>query len=151
MIPSPIHRVLSVTRTHGVASLVMGGQACILYGAAEFSRDIDLAIVADAENLTRLSNALPPGSPPRPYQLPIEPARLTLADPLDGVVHRALPVPLRAPDARRADLHRQPPLERGIDLGAHQVVVRREAETGGSRHPAGSPNGTVHDETLISG
>jgi hypothetical protein len=29
--------------------------------------------------------------------------------------------------------------------------VRREAETGGSRHPAGSPNGTVHDETLISG
>ena len=58
MIPSPIHRVLSVTRTHGVASLLMGGQACILYGAAEFSRDIDLAIVADAENLTRLSTAL---------------------------------------------------------------------------------------------
>ena len=58
MIPSPIHRVLSVTTTHGVASLLMGGQACILYGAAEFSRDVDLAIVADSENLSRLSNAL---------------------------------------------------------------------------------------------
>jgi len=58
LIPSPIHRVLSVTRTHGVASLLMGGQACILYGAAEFSRNVDLAIVADSENLSRLSNAL---------------------------------------------------------------------------------------------
>jgi len=58
LIPSPIHRVLSVTTTHGVASLLMGGQACILYGAAEFSRDVDLAIVADSENLSRLSNAL---------------------------------------------------------------------------------------------
>ena len=58
MIPSPIHRVLSVTRTHGVASLLMGGQACILYGAAEFSRDVDLAIVADSANLSRLSQAL---------------------------------------------------------------------------------------------
>lgn len=36
----------------------MGGQACVLYGAAEFSRDADLAIVADAQNLTRLQQAL---------------------------------------------------------------------------------------------
>lgn len=36
----------------------MGGQACVLYGAAEFSRDTDLAILADAENLTRLRHAL---------------------------------------------------------------------------------------------
>jgi hypothetical protein len=36
----------------------MGGQACVLYGAAEFSRDIDLAIVAGSANLSRLRGAL---------------------------------------------------------------------------------------------
>lgn len=36
----------------------MGGQACVLYGGAQFSRDTDLAILADAENLARLSAAL---------------------------------------------------------------------------------------------
>jgi hypothetical protein len=36
----------------------MGGQACVLYGAAEFSRDTDLAVLADAENLARLDRAL---------------------------------------------------------------------------------------------
>ncbi len=36
----------------------MGGQACVLYGAAEFSRDTDLLILADADNLTRLRQAL---------------------------------------------------------------------------------------------
>ena len=36
----------------------MGGQACILYGAAEFSRDVDLAVLADPENLDRLRQAL---------------------------------------------------------------------------------------------
>ena len=36
----------------------MGGQACILYGAAEFSRDIDFAILANEENLNQLKAAL---------------------------------------------------------------------------------------------
>jgi hypothetical protein len=36
----------------------MGGQACVFYGAAEFSRDTDLAILADAANLSRLRTAL---------------------------------------------------------------------------------------------
>jgi hypothetical protein len=36
----------------------MGGQACVLYGAAEFSRDTDLAILASAANLVRLRKAL---------------------------------------------------------------------------------------------
>jgi len=36
----------------------MGGQACVLYGAAEFSRDTDLLILADAGNVTRLRRAL---------------------------------------------------------------------------------------------
>ncbi len=36
----------------------MGGQACVFYGAAEFSRDMDLAILASSENLARLQTAL---------------------------------------------------------------------------------------------
>jgi hypothetical protein len=36
----------------------MGGQACIFYGAAEFSRDLDLLILADASNLPNLTRAL---------------------------------------------------------------------------------------------
>ncbi len=36
----------------------MGGQACIFYGAAEFSRDTDLVILAETENLERLGEAL---------------------------------------------------------------------------------------------
>lgn len=36
----------------------MGGQACVFYGAAEFSRDVDFAILADAANLGRLRKAL---------------------------------------------------------------------------------------------
>lgn len=36
----------------------MGGQACVFYGAAEFSRDCDVVFVADQENLGRLDAAL---------------------------------------------------------------------------------------------
>ena len=36
----------------------MGGQACILYGGSEFSRDTDLAILPDSENLEKLQDAL---------------------------------------------------------------------------------------------
>jgi hypothetical protein len=36
----------------------MGGQACVLYGAAEFSRDTDLAILSTSANRTKLRNAL---------------------------------------------------------------------------------------------
>lgn len=36
----------------------MGGQACVFYGAAEFSRDLDLLILAGADNLARLASAL---------------------------------------------------------------------------------------------
>ena len=58
MIPSPIRKALSTIRTHRVAHLLMGGQACVLYGAAEFSRDIDLVLLADPANLDRLQSAL---------------------------------------------------------------------------------------------
>jgi hypothetical protein len=36
----------------------MGDQACVFCGAAEFSRDTDIAVLSETENLTRLSEAL---------------------------------------------------------------------------------------------
>ena len=36
----------------------MGGQACVFYGAAEFSRDCDIVILTDGENLKRLESAI---------------------------------------------------------------------------------------------
>lgn len=36
----------------------MGGQACVLYGALEFSSDLDLALLANGENQDRLGAAL---------------------------------------------------------------------------------------------
>ena len=36
----------------------MGGQACVFYGAAQFSKDIDFVLLADTENYARLHRAL---------------------------------------------------------------------------------------------
>jgi hypothetical protein len=58
LIPNPIRKVLSSMRAHRVRALLMGGQACVFYGAAEFGRDSDFAILADAANLERLRKAL---------------------------------------------------------------------------------------------
>ena len=58
MTRNPILKVLSSIRAHRVRALLMGGQACVFYGAAEFSRDTDLAILASSENLFRLNKAL---------------------------------------------------------------------------------------------
>jgi hypothetical protein len=43
---------------HDVDCLLMGGQACVLYGAAEFSKDIDFVILADDANLARVQAAM---------------------------------------------------------------------------------------------
>jgi hypothetical protein len=58
LIPIQIQRILSILRKHDLRFLLMGGQACVLYGGAQFSRDIDIHILADEENLTRLRAAL---------------------------------------------------------------------------------------------
>ena len=58
MTPNPILKVLSLIRVHRVHALLMGGQACVFYGVAEFSRDTDLAILSSSENLARLKKAL---------------------------------------------------------------------------------------------
>ena len=55
---NPILKVLSSIRANRVRALLMGGQACVFYGAAEFSRDTDLAILASPENLVRLRKSL---------------------------------------------------------------------------------------------
>ncbi len=36
----------------------MGGQACVFYGAAEYSRDVDFALLAEEGNLAKLQKAL---------------------------------------------------------------------------------------------
>jgi hypothetical protein len=58
LIPNPIHKVLSTLSFHEVKHLLMGGQACVFYGAAEFSRDCDIVILAQQENFSRLESAL---------------------------------------------------------------------------------------------
>ena len=58
MIPTQILRVLSTIRRYDVRALLMGGQACVLYGAAEYSRDLDLAVLATDEALPRLTAAM---------------------------------------------------------------------------------------------
>ena len=58
MIPIQILRVLSTIRQRDVPALLMGGQACVLYGAAEYSRDLDLAVLATNDALPRLGRAI---------------------------------------------------------------------------------------------
>jgi len=58
LILNPIPKVLSSIARHNVRALLMGDRACILYGGAEFSRDIDFAILASDENLAQLKICL---------------------------------------------------------------------------------------------
>ena len=58
MIPIQILRVLPTIQQYDVPALLMGGQACVLYGAAEYSRDLDLAVLATSEALPRLTAAM---------------------------------------------------------------------------------------------
>jgi len=55
---SPILRVLSTLKKQKVKSLLIGGQACIIYGASEFSRDSDFVVLAEQANLEALKKAL---------------------------------------------------------------------------------------------
>ncbi len=38
---TPIRQVLLTIQKHQVQALLMGGQACVFYGAAQFSKDVD--------------------------------------------------------------------------------------------------------------
>lgn len=74
MIPTPILTVLSTFRKNGVQSLLMGGQACVFYGAAQVSKDVDLALLAEPENFKRLRHALDELEAERIAVPPFEPA-----------------------------------------------------------------------------
>ncbi|RPH88609.1 MAG: hypothetical protein EHM75_03730, partial [Desulfobacteraceae bacterium] len=58
MNPNPTAKVLSTFQNHKVKALLIGGQACILYGAAEFSRDVDLAVMVSPGNIEKIKKAL---------------------------------------------------------------------------------------------
>ena len=52
MIPNPIRKVLSTMAARQLHARLMGEPACGFYGAAEFSRDTDLAVLAEPETGT---------------------------------------------------------------------------------------------------
>jgi hypothetical protein len=56
--PNPILKVLSTFQTNRVRALLIGGQACVLYGAIQFSRDSDFVLLVTPANLKRLRAAL---------------------------------------------------------------------------------------------
>lgn len=58
MIQTPIRQVLLTIQKHQVLALLMGGQACVFYGAAQFSKDVDFLILADESNFLGLHAAL---------------------------------------------------------------------------------------------
>ena len=58
MIPTPIRQVLFTIQKSGTRTLLMGGQACVFYGAAQVSKDVDFLILADEANFKRLHLAL---------------------------------------------------------------------------------------------
>ena len=58
MIPNPTRKVLFSMKKNGVKALLMGGQACVYYGAAEFSKDVDFAVGVEADNIAHLQEAL---------------------------------------------------------------------------------------------
>ncbi len=72
MTPNPIRKVLSTMTAYQVRALLMGGQACVFYGAAEFSRDTDLVVLADAANWQRLIQVLDELQAERIYFPPAE-------------------------------------------------------------------------------
>jgi len=55
---NPTHKVLSILKKCSVRFLLSGGQACILYGGTEFSRDADVVVLLSEENLDALRGAL---------------------------------------------------------------------------------------------
>ncbi len=58
MIEKRIRVVFDAMQKHDVACLLMGGQACVLYGAAEFSKDVDFAVLAEDANLCKVGQAM---------------------------------------------------------------------------------------------
>jgi hypothetical protein len=93
----------------------MGGQACVFHSAAEFSRDADLVIVAQPENLERLRAVLSE----------LEATRIFVPELTEEYLRRAHAVHFRcsAPEANRIDL-----LARAIARDSSEVELALSKE-----------------------
>ncbi len=69
---NPILKVLSTFSKHHVRCLLIGGQACIIYGASEFSRDSDFVVLSSTDNLSNLRAALTELKARRIYVPPLD-------------------------------------------------------------------------------
>ncbi len=58
MVAPSVQIVLETLLRHRVEALLMGGQACVVYGASEFTRVVEVAVLANAANLESLSAAM---------------------------------------------------------------------------------------------
>ncbi len=58
MVPASVRFVLETMAKRQVRCLLMGGQACVIHGAAEFSKDIDFVVPLDEKNLDCMRLAL---------------------------------------------------------------------------------------------
>jgi len=54
LLQNQIHKVLSLIQKNGVRCLLIGGQACVLYGGAEFSKDFDFSFFISDQNVVSL-------------------------------------------------------------------------------------------------
>ena len=118
MIPTPIQTALATLREFEVPALLIGGQACILYGGAEFSRDLDLMLAANRMALPRLEQAL---AALQADIIAVPPLRLDLLQRGHAVHFRCA-----RPDVAglRLDLMTRPPRLPELDVvwGRHVVV-----------------------------
>jgi hypothetical protein len=109
-------------RKNGVQMLLMGGQACVFYGAAEFSRDLDLLILIDPDNLDRLQAAL--------TELQAEPIDVPQLDPAYLKRGHAVHFRCRRPDVSRLRIDLMSTL-RGVDRFEDLWDRRTSMETEG--------------------
>ena len=123
MIPTPIQTVLSTFQKHGVRALLMGGQACVFYGAAQISKDVDFVLPEDGENFARMLRALDELQAERIAVPPFDPALLARGH----AVHFRCQHP--AAQGLRVDV-----MTRLRDMAAFDVLWER-------RNVFGEPNG----------
>lgn len=57
-VEASVQCVVDALTRNGVRALLMGGQACVAHGASEFTRDVDLAVLAEERNIASLKAAL---------------------------------------------------------------------------------------------
>lgn len=120
MIPTPIRQVLSTIRKHQVQALLMGGQACVFYGAAQFSKAVDFVLLASDENFSRLAEALDELQAERVAVPPFDPAALARGHTVHFRCQRDDVAGLRVDVMTRM---------RGVAGFGRQVTTRRRSES----------------------